>query len=258
MSWLCSNCGTENQDAEPLCTVCDCVAPVIQSYLSLDKINRAKLYADALSQIDQCEHEGNYTRMANEAVSAITTYEDNALAVDKLRLAIHRECQTETQRVLLSLIGSALTDDKYELAECAITIWDELHLSPTDIVDYKASVKMHKTTQESVDLIIADAKNRMTHAQPQESLTILDKALAEHPAEKRLLEYRQIVQEFIAALNAKDVVAPSSNRKGYPRILRPESSDNPITASNDSHSTECDSIQVNKRKFPKVKRNTNN
>lgn len=83
MSWQCPNCETVNQDVTPVCTVCDHLAPVIDSFLSLEGIQLQTEYNAKLDEVYALESSGEYEQMLQTALEAISIYRENALAVGK-------------------------------------------------------------------------------------------------------------------------------------------------------------------------------
>ena len=71
MSWQCPVCETVNQDVTPVCTVCDSLAPVIESFLSLESIDNLREYNNKLDDIHRAEIEGDYDKMLDIASKAI-------------------------------------------------------------------------------------------------------------------------------------------------------------------------------------------
>ena len=58
MSWQCAYCESGNQDAVPVCTVCDRLAPVVESYISLEKIECTTENNEKLDLVHQLENDG--------------------------------------------------------------------------------------------------------------------------------------------------------------------------------------------------------
>ena len=77
MSWQCPYCETVNQDAVPICTVCERVAPVVESFLSLEQIDHAREYEELLSSVYSYESEQDYDKMLESALKAASTFSQN-------------------------------------------------------------------------------------------------------------------------------------------------------------------------------------
>ncbi|MCF0212191.1 MAG: hypothetical protein HUK17_04785, partial [Bacteroidales bacterium] len=82
MSWLCKDCETENPDSSIKCEVCDCLAPVVETYLSnLDAHDLAERLESVMEAIAASEEGEEFYELVNHAVyKVISSKKEKSLA----------------------------------------------------------------------------------------------------------------------------------------------------------------------------------
>jgi uncharacterized transporter YbjL len=253
MSWQCPYCETVNQDVVPLCTVCDRLAPVIESYLSLEKIEHANQYTTLLSQIKDFERIEDTNQAIQTALDAIAIYEDNDVAVSKLKENIKAEVDNKISLTISELLHAAVESEDYVTANCIIELCDRSMLSIPTINEYRAKVTEAKAYSERISAITTEVFNLAIDLKQREALELLDKALLSYPTDEQLLSQREKIQQFIEGIEKYRKPTPIIGKKfPKPQISNPKVD----VCDTPSGESGTDSIIQHKRKFPKVKRKT--
>lgn len=156
MSWQCPYDETVNQDAVPYCTVCGRLAPVIESFLSLEQIENISLYNDKLDKVHQYEFNGQYENMLATALEAIRLYKENGLAVAKVRVAVKRILENDMAYKLIKLIDRSLDTHDFSIASNVAEIWETLLPDDARIKSYKIKISEAKEDERQ---ITAEAEN---------------------------------------------------------------------------------------------------
>ena len=120
MSWQCPTCETVNQDVTPVCTVCDTLAPVIESFLSLESIEDLREYNAKLDEVHRLEVACDFDAMLETALEAIAIYKENGLAVDKAKQALKKSNEVQLKIQLLTLLNSTIEKKNYLAANVII------------------------------------------------------------------------------------------------------------------------------------------
>lgn len=250
MSWQCAHCETVNQDAVPVCTVCDCLAPVVESFLSLEKIECTTEYNEKLDLIHQLEIASEYERMFDVSLEAIALYKDNTLAVKKAKIALKQLQEKKASKKLTSIIDKAIKSGDFTFASCAVEVWEKIGLNKAIALEYKNKISELENAKHAVEDAIEQATNFIFLFQPNEALNIIEAALVKFPADIRLVDIRDKVKTFIQKQNeqASNVTAKSK----YPKPTRHKNGSEPVKMPQEG---DIINLSSKKRKFPKVKRN---
>lgn len=251
MSWQCAHCETVNQDVTPVCTVCDRLAPVVESYLSLEKIQRTTEYDEKLDLIHKLENDSEYEKMFEESLEAITLYQDNLLAVKKAKVALKQMQEKKSSKKLSDIIEKAIKANHFYEAEYAIEVWEKLGLSKSVALEYKNKVAEHLERIEAVEDTVEKTSQMVFDFRPNEALQEIESALSEYPTDERLHNLRDKVKSFIT--KQKAFISENQAKKKYPIPVRskPETTEDLKPKDIDSSID----VTTKRRKFPKVKRN---
>ena len=247
MSWQCPYCETVNQDAVPVCTVCDRIAPVIESFLSLEEIEHAREYAEKLSDINKHESSGEYNKMLECALKAIASYQQNDIAVNKAQLAIKLDIEAKIKKRLLSIIDKSVSEANYLLADTTIKIWKALKFDSEAIKDKKDIVQLKLEEHTLVENVKSNLAEALLIGGFNNALEIIDKSLLKYPENKVFAEIRTKIQNAIDTNNehAKNKSKPT---KRFPTIERVGLTVDTIEPKTEELSS------TTKRRFPYVKR----
>jgi tetratricopeptide (TPR) repeat protein len=253
MSWQCPYCETVNQDAVPVCTVCDRLSPVVESYLSLETIQHAKEYTEKLAQINEFELSGDFPNAISTALEAISVYEDNDVALQKLKEDTKMEVDMNMSSALSDMLSSAVESNEYSNADIVIKLWDKLGFPGESVNKFRSKIYETLTYKEQIRTIIKSATDSILALKPEDALERIEKALLSYPTDGQLKSYRDKIKQFVTELEVCKKNA-SKARKIYPK---------PATTSSDTSKDTTVSIEgkreettSRKRKFPVVKRKT--
>jgi hypothetical protein len=233
-----------NQDVTPMCTVCDHIAPVIESYLSLEKIKHAREYTDMLSEITKFENRGEWTKMIQASLDAISIYKDNDVAFQKLRIALKSELDDRMVKSLSNLINSALKKQDYMYADVILNLWSKLGVPKEKMSSFKYDVSKHKKYKEHIDKVMSDILDSILKLEYQKAIELVDIELNAYPSEKLLKERKEQLQHFVIQLDALKKKIKSEGERVWPR---PQG----------APSTDENKNIGGRRKIPHVKRNRN-
>ncbi len=252
MSWQCPNCETVNQDVAPVCTVCDHLAPVIESFLSLEGIKLQTDYNHKLEDVHAREAKGDYNGMLEAALSAMAIYKGNGLAVKKAEIALQKIFEERVLDQVYSLLLDAHKKDDINLASDLITIYDSLNLKDARVDDIKSDIRIRVSREKEIDRILEDSFKHLISLQTDEALKIVEEGLQKYVASKRLQLRRDEIKGYIASINEKKMEG-ELRRKHFPKPPhRRGTLESETTSVEKAHQNPVDP----KRKFPKVKRRT--
>lgn len=253
MSWQCPYCETVNQDAVPVCTVCDRLSPVVESYLSLETIQHAKEYTEKLAQINEFELAGDISNAISTAIEAISIYEDNDVALQKLKEDTKMEADMNMSSDLFDMLSSAVESNEYSNADIVIKLWDKLGLPGESVNRFRIKIYEMLTYKEQIRTIIKSATDSILALKPKDAIEQIEKALLSYPTDEQLKSFRNKIKQFVAELEVSKKNA-SKLKKAYPRpvtILSATPKEAPASIEGKGEETTS-----RKRKFPKVKRKT--
>lgn len=203
MSWQCPICETVNQDVTPICTVCDSLAPVIESFLSLEAIERLHDYNEKLDVVHTLEMEGKYDKMLEEALKAMAIYHENGLAIEKAKHALQRIQQNKLLEELRSLLNEAMEKRDYRIASNIIRIADQLLLSDEYINSIRSKVKLKISNIKEVDAYLDSSFNAIIGFNTNLALEVVEEGLLKHTSSKRLKKRRDDIKQLIT--NIKEI-----------------------------------------------------
>lgn len=246
MSWQCPYCETVNQDAVPICTVCERVAPVVESFLSLEQIDHAREYEELLSDVYTFEAEQDYDKMLQTALKAASTFTQNDTAISKVHLAIKLAYEKKFQDYILSKIAEFSERENYVIANAYICLWQNLKFDNSLILSYVETVNAELDRACHKDQILRQVTDNIFNGAFTDALTIIETELLSNKDSTELLDIRSKIQNLIKNIEHKD-----KPRKLPKPLKRGLGSSEPIV--DDSPPT--DTKRTPQRKFPKVKRN---
>ena len=247
MSWQCPYCETVNQDAVPICTVCERVAPVVESFLSLEQIDHAREYEGLLSEVYSFEAEQDYDKMLQVALKAASTFIQNDTAISKVHLAIKLSIENKIQEYILTKVKELVDKNEFASAQSFIALWHNLKFDKSMIsaygklVDEELSIVAHK------DLINNRLVNSVLNGNFSEALTIIETEILTHGKSTELSDIRVKIQNIINNFDSKDKPR---------RIHRPLKKSSEVHVATPEEKPIIDIKNKTQRKFPKVKRNT--
>lgn len=250
MSWQCPICETVNQDITPVCTVCDNLAPVIESYLSLEAIERLRDYNEKLDVIHALEIEGRFEDMLDESLQAISLYKENGLALEKARHALTYLSRKKLTEQLQSSLNGAMGKRDYRLASVIINLADSLSLVEDAMNEVSGKIKTKVANIKEVDMYLKTSYDALIELDTNTALQVVEEGILKHTHSKRLKKRREDIKIFITKLN-------DSNRKGSSRtpkipIIQRVNAD--IKSPKDIPVSDESNSGKSKRKFPSVKR----
>lgn len=246
MSWQCPYCETVNQDAVPICTVCERVAPVVESFLSLEQIDHAREYEELLSEVYSFESEQDYDKMLQTALKAANTFSQNDTAISKVHLAIKLSTEKRVQEFILTKIQEHVDSTEFETAQTFIKLWHHLKFeksiisSYAKIVDEEIDIGTHKATihQQIFDSVL--------NGDFSEALTVIETEILKIGEAPELSDIRVKIQNLIKSFDSKE----------KPRKIHlPLKKSSEVPVATPEEKPKIDIKNKTQRKFPKVKRN---
>lgn len=252
MSWQCPNCETINQDITPICTVCDHLSPVVDSFLSLESIEKLRDYNDKLEEVHALEIEGRYEDMLKSSIQAMALFRDNSLAIEKAYQAIKRLQKSNLEGLLFSMIDEALNKKNLNLSAAILKLIDLLEISNDRVEEIRKEVKKKISRKKDVDEILQKTHLALIDLDTDGALRIVEEGLIIHTSSKRLQTRRKEIQTFIQNLNKRKNPEDPYKRK---RPLPKQSSNRSTSVCLETDKIEKKEIEPQKRKFPKVKLN---
>lgn len=249
MSWQCPICETVNQDVTPVCTVCDSLAPVIESFLSLESIEDLREYNEKLDEIHRLEIEGNYEKMLKIALEAIAIYKENGLAVEKAKQALKRKNEALLTSELISLLHSTIENKNYLAATAIIRLIDNFNLEVPELSSLKSEVRTQLSRETEIDRILKESYKAIISLELNNALELVESGLEKYSSSKLLQYRRDEIKSFAASLNKLKKKA-EVKKKPYPKLVH-----SPEIENEKSHPLPTEVISLDtKRKFPKPKR----
>lgn len=251
MSWQCPTCETVNQDVTPVCTVCDSIAPVIESYLSLEAIELLREYNEKLDSIHSFEAVGNYEAMLDTAMEAIALYKENSLALEKAKHALIHLNNTKLKSQISVLLNSAMEKKNYLTASALFKLIDSFSIDVLEFSEIRAEVRSQLSRKNEIDKILDESYKAIIELDTSRALQIVEDGLSKYSTSKLLQFRRDDIKKIIGSLSS--IGKSEEKRKSFPRP--PYKGIEPISTARDI-STDVPTIYSKpaKRKFPKVKR----
>lgn len=250
MSWQCPICETVNQDVTPVCTVCDHLSPVVDSFLSLESIEKLRDYNEKLEEVHRLEIAGKYDEMIESSIKAMSLYRDNTLAIEKTRQAVEKLQQIKLDNLVINILGEALDKKNLNLATGILKMIDLLEISNDKLDEMKREAKKKISRKKDVDEILHKTFLALVDLDTDNALRIVEEGLIIHSASKRLQNRRKEIQTFIQHLNKRKETDNKNKRKiPAPKLL----SNNADTVHSETGKDSNKTIETKKRKFPQVK-----
>lgn len=251
MSWQCPTCETVNQDVTPVCTVCDTIAPVIESYLSLEAIELLREYNEKLNSIHSLEASGNFEAMLDTAMEAIALYKENSLALDKAKHALIHLNNDKMKSQISIMLNSEMEKKNYLAASTLFKLMDLFPIDTIEFSDIRTEVRNQLSRKNDIDKVLNDSYKALIELDTTRALQCVEEGLSKYPSSKLLQFRRDDIKKLINSLNA--IRKPEDKRKQYPR---------PSHKGTELGSTICDvstnetiiDLKPTKRKYPRIKR----
>lgn len=251
MSWQCPTCETVNQDATPVCTVCDRIAPVIETYLSLESIELLREYNEKLNAIHSLEATGNYEDMLDTAMAAVALYKENGLALDKAKHALIHLNNDQLKKQISIMLENAIEEKNYLQASVLLNLFDAFSIDSTEFNEVRSDVRNQLSRKNEIDIILDETYKSIIELDTAKALQIVENALSKYSSSEHLQHRRDDIKKLISSLGSvkksegKKRQFPRPQHKGEKSIptLPPEALGTPII-----------DLEPSKRKFPKVKR----
>lgn len=251
MSWQCPIYETVNQDVTPICTVCENLAPVIDSYLSLEAIERIGDYNKKLDEVHKFEVDKAYGKMLEASIEAISLYKENSLALEKAKQALIYLQQQNLNEKVFSLLDSALERNDLNNASVIIKLAGSLAISNDVLERKRMDIKIKLSRKKEVDQLLEDSYLALISLDIDNALHIIEEGMIKHTNSKRLKKRREEIKQFITAINEnKENI--KKKKKAFPHVstLRQDKSKD----KGKYIVLEEESKDFSKRKFPNVKR----
>ena len=251
MSWQCPTCETVNQDVTPICTVCDSIAPVIESYLSLEAIELLRVYNEKLDSIHSLEASGNYEAMLDTAMEAIALYKENSLALDKAKHALVHLNNDKVKSQISTMLHSAMEKKNYLAASALLKLMDLFPIDTIEFSDIRTEVRNQLSRKNDIDKVLNESYKALIELDTARALQIVEEGLSKYPSSKLLQFRRDDIKKLINSLNT--IRKPEEKRNQYPR---PSHKGTELGSKTRDVSTDATIIDLKptKRKFPKIKR----
>lgn len=244
MSWQCPICETVNLDVTPVCTVCDNLAPVIQSYLSLQAIDLLQEYNKKLDAIHTLEADGNYEEMLNTAMEAISLYRENSLALDKAKHALIHLNQFKLKKQISDNINNAIEKEDFTLADSLFQLLDSFGIDTSEFATFRSEVRNQLFCKNEIAKILDDSYEVLIELNTDKALQIVKEGLDKYPSSELL----QCRQDEIEKFSCKILKEKENDKKLYSKSPQggPPAEGSPKPEDKKS-----------KRKFPTVTRHSN-
>lgn len=251
MSWQCPKCETVNQDVTPVCTVCDSIAPVIESYLSLEAIELLREYNEKLDSIHSLEAAGDFEAMLDTAMEAIALYRENSLALDKAKHALIHLNSDKLKSQFSELLKNSMEKKNYTAASTLLKLIDSFPKVALDFSDVRSEVCSQLSQKKEIDTILDESYQAMIALDTTRALQIVENGLSKHSS-SMLLQFRiEDIKKLIGSLSS--IKKLEVKRKSFPRPPHKDGDSVSIPQDYSSESPIID-LKPSKRKFPKVKR----
>lgn len=249
MSWQCPTCETVNQDVTPVCTVCDCLAPVIQSFLSLEAIELSSEYNEKLKEVHRLQMSGDYNKMLDVALGAISIYRENGLAVEKAKQALLYLNNDQLKSQLSTLLDSTIEKKSYIAAAAVIRLIENFHFEVPDLASLRSEVKSQLSREKDIDEILKASYKFIVTLDLAKASEVVKTGLEKYPSSKLLQFRRDDIRNLSTLINnlqkgSEIKKRPFPKLPYRPEIMEPDVQEKAITV-----------ISLDKkRKFPKPKR----
>lgn len=254
MSWQCPICETVNQDVTPVCTVCDHLSPVVDSYLSLESIENLREYNEKIKGINRLEIAKDYNVMLELAIQAISLCKDNRLAVDKAKDAIRKLQDEKLESLCTSVLEESLSKKNLTLAAGLIKLIDTLEISNESLEKLKKDGKKKISRKKDVDEILQKSYMALIDLDTNLALQIIEEGLIIHASSKRLQNRRMEIKSFIKKVNEqREKPIKTTPTRPHPKPKKPS-----IEIESFEPKREVKDLRTStktKRKFPIVNRN---
>lgn len=251
MSWQCPTCETVNQDVTPVCTVCDSIAPVIESYLSLEAIELLREYNEKLDSIHSLEASGNFEAMLDTAMEAIALYKENSLALDKAKHALIHLNNDKMKSQISTMLNTAMEKKNYLAASALFKLMDYFPIDTLEFSDIRTEVRNQISRKKDIDKILNESYKALIELDTTRAMQIVENGLSKYSSSKLLQFRRDDIKKLINSLNA--IRKPEEKRKQFP-IPRHKGTKSGPTTPGISTDTPIIDLTPTKPKFPKVKR----
>lgn len=251
MSWQCPTCETVNQDVTPLCTVCDSIAPVIESYLSLEAIELLREYNEKLDTVHSLEAAGRYEEMLDTAMEAIALYKENSLALDKAKHALIRLNNLKLKSQISALLNNAIEKKNYLTASTLFKLIDFFPIDSLEFSEIRTEVRSQLSRKNEIEKILDESYKAIIELDTSKALQIVEEGLSKFSSSKLLQFRRNDIKKLIESLGS--LRKSNEKRKSFPRPFH-NVTESDLTNSGSSIETHIIDLKPSKRKFPKAKR----
>ncbi len=251
MSWQCPTCETVNQDVTPVCTVCDSIAPVIESYLSLEAIELLREYNKKLDSIHSLEAAGNFEAMLDTAMEALALYKENSLALNKAKHALIHLNNDKLKSQFSVLLNSAIEKKNYLAASVLLKLIDSFSIDAPEFSDIRYVVRSQLSRKNEIDRILDESYKAIIALDTTRAMQIVEDGLSKYSSSKLLQFRREDIKKFIVSINS--IRKQEEKRKPFPRP--PHKDHKSVSTTPDlTAGTLVIDLKSPKRKFPKIKR----
>lgn len=247
MCWQCPTCETVNQDVTPICTVCDSLSPVIESFLSLESIEDVREYNIKLDEVHRLEISGDYEKMLTLALEAIAIYKENGLALEKAKQALKHLNKEQLNIQLTNQLKSSIEKKNYLAANLILRLIENFHLEIPDYTFVKTEIKSQISKEKEIDEILKDSYKSIISLELTKAAEIVEEGLGKYPSSKLLQYRRDDIRDLISAINNLQKKTEDKKRT-FPKP--PHRTVEPTTFESPRRVISLDK----KRKFPKPKR----
>lgn len=251
MSWQCPICETVNQDVTPVCTVCDHIAPVIESYISLEAIELLGVYNEKLDSIHSFEAIGNYEAMLDTAMEAIALYKENGLALDKAKHALIHLNNAKLKTHILALLNTAMDKENYLAASELFKLMDSFSIDTLDVADIRSEVQGHLLRKNEIAKILDESFKAIIELDTSRAMQLVEDGLSKYSASNLLQLRRDDIKKLVSALNS--IKKTEGKRKPYLSPLHTEPGSGPGTTGIKAD-PDIINLKSGKPKYPKVNR----
>lgn len=251
MSWICPTCETLNQDITPVCTVCDSIAPVIESYLSLEAIELLREYNEKLDSIHSLEAVGDYEAMLDTAMDAIVLYKENSLALEKAKHALIHLNNTKLKSQISGLLNSAMERKDYLTASALLKLIDSFSIDALEFSEIRTEIHSQLSRKNEIDKILEESYEAIIELDTSRALQIVEEGLSKYSTSKLLQFRRDDIKKLIGSLSS--IKKPEDKRKPFPRPSHKGGETVPAIKESSAETPIID-LKPSKRKFPKIKR----
>ncbi|MDE6562204.1 MAG: hypothetical protein K2K75_12545 [Muribaculaceae bacterium] len=200
--------------------MCDNIAPVVESYLSLEAIAQLREYNEKLDVVNTLEIDGKYDEMLDEALNAMAVYHENRLAVKKAKHALKRIQQNNLAEQLRSLLNEAMGKKNYGVASNIIKIADLLLLSDELIDSIRPKLKLKILNIKEVDAYLDSSFNAIIECNTNLASEIVEEGLLKHTSSKRLKKRREDIKKFVTKKKEIESKKEIKQKSGIPRKER--------------------------------------